>query len=195
MMTLLCVFFVLMYSLSKPDQKKIEELKKETTQYFGGHYKMPYENLVDKLKQMAKDKGLEQIISIESDETGVTTTFRGTLFFESGKTELLPDGVEILKTVGGILQKEAPGFQIVVEGHTDDNPIVSPIFPSNWELSGARASRVIRMFESQGFNRKLLTGIGYADTRPIIANRDEQGTPIPLQQAQNRRVVLRVLKQ
>jgi chemotaxis protein MotB len=194
MMTLLCVFFVLMYSLSKPDVKKLEEIKKETTKYFGGAYKVPFENLVDKIRELAKAKGLEKIVTIEADESGVSATFHGTIFFESGRAELLPDGLDILSKMGDVIKREAPGFKIVVEGHTDDNPIKSPIYPSNWELSGARASRVIRMFESMGFDRKLLTGIGYSDTRPVLPNRDANNAALPLNQSQNRRVVLRVLR-
>src|SRR3712207_9008787 len=56
--------------------------------------------------------------------------------------------------------------KIVVEGHTDSRPIISGIYPSNWELSGARAARVVRIFLEQGFPADLLTAIGYADTRP-----------------------------
>jgi chemotaxis protein MotB len=194
MMTLLCVFFVLMYSMSKPDTKKVEEMKKETTKYFGGAYKQPFEQLVDKIRDVVKEKGLEKVVNIEADEGGVSATFHGTVFFESGRAELLGDAVDLLGKMGEVIHKEAPGFRIVVEGHTDDSPINSSIFPSNWELSGARASRVIRMFESLGFDRKRLTAIGYSDTRPIMPNRDDAGGAIPLNQSQNRRVVLRVLK-
>lgn len=194
MMTLLCVFFVLMYSLSSPDPRKIEEVKRQTVQYFGGAYKLPFQNLVEKLKAVVKEKGLEKVVNVEADETGVSATFRGTVFFDSGKAELLPEGSEMLSKLGQVLKQEAPGFKVVVEGHTDDTPIESKLFPSNWELSGGRASRVIRMFESMGFERKLLTAIGYGDTRPVAPNRDEKGVVLPRNQSENRRVVLRVLK-
>jgi chemotaxis protein MotB len=68
------------------------------------------------------------------------------------------------------------------------------MFPSNWELSGARAARVVRMFETMGFDRRQLQAIGYADTKPLVPNRDAQGAAIPQNQAQNRRVVLRVIR-
>lgn len=194
MMTLLCIFFILMYTLSRPDPKKIEELRKETSHYFGGVYKLPFQALADTIKKVIKENGLEKIVGIESDETGVTATFHGAVFFDSGKAELLPQGVDVLQKLGAILKKQAPDFKIIVEGHTDDVPIVSQLFPSNWELSGARASRVIRMFESMGFNPSRLTAIGYADTRPVAPNQDAKGIPIPANRAQNRRVVMRILK-
>ena len=194
MMTLLCVFFVLMYSMANPDPKKYEEFKKETVTAFGGQYKKPYQQLVDKLQEVIKQQGLEKVVKIEADETGVSATFQGTVFFDSGKTDLLNEGTTVLQQVGDVIRKEAPGFRVVVEGHTDDVPIVSNTYPSNWELSGARSARVVRMFESMGFDRKLLTAIGFADTKPLVPNRDAQGAAIPQNQSQNRRVILRVIK-
>lgn len=194
MMTLLCVFFVLMYSMANPDPKKYEEFKKETVTAMGGKYEQPYQPLVDRLQQVVKEQGLEKVVKIEADETGVSATFQGTVFFDSGKVDLLPGGMTILQQVGEVIKTEAKGFRIVVEGHTDDVPIVSAVFPSNWELSGARAARVVRMFESQGFDRQLLQAIGYSDTRPLVPNRDAAGQAIAANQAQNRRVILRVIR-
>ncbi len=194
MMTLLCVFFVLMYSMANPDPKKYEEMKRETSQYFGGVYKQPYRQLLEKLQGIVKERGLEKVVAIDADESGVTATFRGTLFFDSGRTDLSPNGADVLTQLGGVIKKEAPGFKLIVEGHTDDSPISSATYPSNWELSGSRASRVIRMFESQGFDRKLLTAIGFGDTRPLVPNRDAKGVPIPQNQSQNRRVILKIMK-
>ena len=194
MMTLLCVFFVLMYSMANPDPKKYEEFKKETAVAFGGKYKQPYQQLVDKLQQVIKQQGLEKVVKIEADETGVSATFQGTVFFDSGKTDLIAEGMTVLKQVGDVLRTEAKGFRIVVEGHTDDVPIVSPTYPSNWELSGARAARVVRMFETLGFDRKSLQAIGFSDTKPLVPNRDAQGNALAANQSQNRRVVLRVIR-
>lgn len=194
MMTLLCVFFVLMYSMANPDPKKYEEFKRETATAFGGKYKQPYQQLVDKLQEVIKQQGLEKVVKIEADESGVSATFQGTIFFDSGKTDLISEGSNVLQKVGDVLKNEAKGFHIVVEGHTDDVPIVSQNFPSNWELSGARAARVVRMFETMGFDRKTLQAIGYADTKPLVPNRDAQGAALPQNQSQNRRVVLRVIR-
>ena len=194
MMTLLCVFFILMFTLANPDPEKMEKLKKDTTHFFGGQYRIPYENIVEKLREVVKEKNLEKNVVVEADESGVKVTFMGTLFFNSGKAELLPEGLDILERMGEVAKEEAPGFKVVVEGHTDDVPIESQVYPSNWELSGARASRVIRKFETMGFDRSLLNAIGYADTRPVKPNRDPNGNAIPVNQAENRRVVLRLVK-
>lgn len=194
MMTLLCVFFIIMFSLSKIDPKKIEEAKRDTVEFMGGKYSVPYEGMVEKIRKVLIEKNLEKQVQVDSDETGVSIIFRGTVFFESGSASILDDGKDILMKLSDVIKKEAPNFKIVVEGHTDDVPIVSPTFPSNWELSAARASSVIRLFEVLGFKRDLLTAVGYSDTRPVAPNLDEKGVPIPNNRATNRRVVIKVLK-
>ena len=85
-------------------------------------------------------------------------------------------------------------YKIVVEGHTDGRPVVAGIYPSNWELSGARAAHVVRMFLDQGFTPSLLTAIGYADTHPRFQSRAPAGLWNEEALAKNRRVVLRILE-
>jgi chemotaxis protein MotB len=193
-MTLLAVFFIMMLSMATIDAGKMEDMKKEAVKYFGGSYKIPYEHMMAKIKEMIKANHLEDKVSVSSDELGVTASFHGAVFFDSGKSEINAEGNDVLTKLGEIIKKEAAGFKIVVEGHTDDVPMQSDIYPSNWELSGARSARVVRMFETQGFDRTLMTPIGFSDTRPILPNRDEQGNPNPVNQSQNRRVVIKILK-
>ncbi|MDR0378531.1 MAG: OmpA family protein, partial [Candidatus Accumulibacter sp.] len=75
-------------------------------------------------------------------------------------------------------------FPITIEGHTDDTPINTPQFPSNWELSAIRATTVLRLFVDAGVAPWRLTAIGYADTRPVESNDDAEG------RARNRRVTI-----
>ena len=85
-------------------------------------------------------------------------------------------------------------YQITIEGHTDDAPISTAQFPSNWELSTARASAVVHYFLEQGIAAQKLRAAGYADTFPVAPNRDSAGKPIPENQARNRRVVIKLEK-
>jgi len=85
-------------------------------------------------------------------------------------------------------------YQITVEGHTDDTPINTSRFPSNWELSTARASAVVHFFLDQGIPALKLRAAGYADTFPKAPNRDSNGNAIPANQTQNRRVVIKMEK-
>jgi len=116
-------------------------------------------------------------------------------FFGSGSADLSASGRSILRDVADELKSTRyDGYQIVVEGHTDDTPIATARFSSNWELSTARAAAVVHFFLDQGLPANRLHAAGYADTRPKVANRDADGYAIPENQALNRRVVIRLEK-
>jgi chemotaxis protein MotB len=116
-------------------------------------------------------------------------------FFDSGSAVLSPAGKAILHDVAGNLKAEKfKDYQVTVEGHTDDAPISTSLFPSNWELSTARAAAVVRFFLDEGIAAQKLRAAGYADTFPKVSNRDANGRAIPENQAQNRRVVIRLEK-
>jgi chemotaxis protein MotB len=83
-------------------------------------------------------------------------------------------------------------FNIKVEGHTDDIPIKTERFPSNWELSAARSSRVARFLIDEKLKDYRFKTIAFADTRPKVPNRDESGAPIKENQAKNQRIQMRV---
>jgi flagellar motor protein MotB len=116
-------------------------------------------------------------------------------FFASGTATLSDSGQFILASLLGRLQSPSfSAYRITVEGHTDDEPIRSSQFPSNWELSAARAAAVVRFFVEHGIPADRLRAAGYADTHPLAPNRDAAGDPIPENQAQNRRVVIELEK-
>jgi chemotaxis protein MotB len=116
-------------------------------------------------------------------------------FFGSGDAALSGTGKSILLDVASRLKSnEFAAYHITIEGHTDDTPIRTVLFQSNWELSSARAAAVVRFFLEQGIAAERLTAAGYADTFPLAANRNGDGTIIPENQAKNRRVLIRLEK-
>ena len=118
-----------------------------------------------------------------------------TAFFARGSAALSDAGRSVLrKLLQTLMAPRFTGYRITVEGHTDDEPISGPEFPSNWELSSARAASVVRFFVEQGIPAGRLRAVGYADTRPLAPNRDTVGSPIPENQARNRRVVVELEK-
>jgi flagellar motor protein MotB len=126
----------------------------------------------------------------------ITTLDMGSAaFFDSGSASLSDAGKAILQ---GVLPRLAAalgeGYRIKVEGHTDDTPIDTAQFPSNWELSSARASAVVLFFIEQGIPAPRLRAIGYADTEPEVPNRDAAGNALPANQARNRRVIIKLEK-
>jgi chemotaxis protein MotB len=195
MMTLLVGFFVVLQSFSKVDAQSFEQVKKETSKLFGGQYTLPFEDLSRELKKVVKDKQLSDQVLFNQTDQGIEITFKGALFFDTGSPNLKDDAVGLLTQLIPIISERGKDFGIVVEGHTDSTPLVSdgPI-SSNWELSSVRACKVLHMFEEKGFSAAKMKALGWGDTRPVVPNTDDKGNPLPLNQAQNRRVVIKILK-
>lgn len=129
-------------------------------------------------------------IQLEKREAGVAITVKGAVLFDRASAELTPASVQLLDSIAASLR--GTPYKVAVEGHTDNLPIQSWIYPSNWELSGARASRVARFLEDRGVARSRLQVVGFADTKPLAPNTDDKGHFLPENQAKNRRVVILV---
>jgi len=140
--------------------------------------------------KLAADSNFEQ----KGDRITTLETNSAALF-DSGSSTITEAGAAILQKVAIDLKSDRfKNYQITVEGHTDDTPISTPQFPSNWELSTARASAVVHFFLGMGIPASKLRAAGYADTFPKVPNRDANGNSIPFNQAQNRRVVIKLEK-
>ncbi len=121
-------------------------------------------------------------IRIEQNGDTVVVQLRDQLLFRSALADLDADGRSIIRKLTPVLRYlEVP---VVVEGHTDSRPIRSDVYPSNWELSAARASAVVRALIDERIPLTRLRAVGYADTRPKASNATEEG------RAGNRRVAL-----
>ena len=197
MMTLLCGFFIMLFSMSKMDEPQYEHVKEAMTKQFGGDYKSPNQELAKFVTEVVQEAGIDSQAVVKTDAQGVSVAFQSTLFFDTLSADVKPEGHQILdKLVKELSERQAADgkkYQIVVEGHTDSRPVTAGAFPSNWELSGARAARVVRFFLDQHFSPDHLTAIGYADTRPEVAARRPDGSLDERLLAKNRRVVLRIL--
>jgi len=145
--------------------------------------------IVNRLKQRGPS-------SIEQQGDRITTLqMSSAAFFDRGSAALNYSGRAILKNMAVSIQSARyRHYQVTVEGHTDDSPIRTPQFPSNWELSTARAAAVVHFFLQQGIPAQRLRAAGYADTFPVVPNRTANGNAIPENQARNRRVVIKLEK-
>ena len=124
-----------------------------------------------------------------------TVEMNSAAFFDSGSATLSKAGEAVLRDIALQLASESlRDYQITVEGHTDDTPISTVQFPSNWELSTARAAAVVHFFLNENIPAQRLRAAGYADTFPKAPNRDARGNAIPENQSQNRRVVIKLEK-
>ena len=109
---------------------------------------------------------IDNTIETKIDQRGLTISFIDSLFFESGSSQLKKSSVSDLKKIGKLLSENFFSNMIRIEGHTDSDPISTKIFPSNWELSSARASSVVRyLIKNFNLEKSHFAAVGYADSR------------------------------
>lgn len=137
------------------------------------------------IKEALKDLLDQGLVSIHFNELWLEVEIKDSILFSSGSAQLEPRAQPILKSVAEIL-RDFPN-PIRVEGFTDDIPITTLLYPSNWELSTARASSVVRLFAREGVAPARMSALGHAEFRPVASNATGEG------RAQNRRVVLVVM--
>ena len=148
-----------------------------------------YEEIQKKIKDMTKSGELEGVTTKIDDRGLVIVMSDTTLSFASGSAELSPKAKLQLDKIGSLIGRKFIMHLMRVEGHTDNIPFSSAKYPSNWELSAARSSAVVRYFiERFKFAPDLFTAIGYADTRPAAPNTNAKNRTI------NRRVDIVVLR-
>jgi chemotaxis protein MotB len=139
------------------------------------------------IKKMIAKEGLQAKMVVNRNDLGlVITVLTDKMLFPSGNADLQSESMPLLDKIAGIVNV-LPN-QVRVEGHTDDRPISTARFPSNWELSTTRATTVLRYFESHGIASQRLEAAGYADQHPVVPNTSDHN------RARNRRVEIVVLK-
>jgi chemotaxis protein MotB len=140
------------------------------------------ENLQKSLEPLAKDGQ----VKITETPRGLAVDIKASALFASGQAEIAPTAVVPLGDVARLLAQVPNTIQ--VEGHTDNAPISSAVFPSNWELSAARASRVVRLFEQFGVPPSRMSALGFGEHRAIDSNDSPDG------RSRNRRVTVMILR-
>jgi len=209
--TLMLTFFVLLLSFANMDIVKFQEMLGSVQDAFGvqkkikGNYQAtsssdaPGEpgastegkggkteeeqnaDVANAISRSVVQSKQSESISISVGAHGVMVRVKGGYFFDPGKAILKEKSIIFLESIAKVL-KEIP-FKVKVEGHTDNIPISTPVFPSNWELSAIRATTVLRyLIEKQGIQARRLTAIGYGDNKPIAPNDTPEG------RGRNRRV-------
>ncbi len=194
MVTLLLCFFVMMLSVSKPDVAKFEQIQAGLNEGLGKkQVQRPIETMLLELTDDIQSMNLEKEVALGSDTQGIVLEFGGDMLFDYGSAEIKPEALPALKRLAATLQSDRYNtFNFSIEGHTSDEKFASPQYPSNWELSSARASAIARFLESRGIARVRLKATGLYDVSPKYPNLDPFGEPIPQNRIKNRRVVIHV---
>lgn len=179
LVTLLLVFFVYLYSISEIDILKFleatgsmkEEVNLSSEQDLLATMQMEKQKLLqmkEDIEEFIQEEKLEDVFSVEYTNEKLELNLGNVLLFEQGSAELKTKAKQILAKVGELF-KTTEG-QIIVEGHTDDLPIKTKEFPSNWELSSARASAVVRFLGSRHVKEARFLVIGYNQYKPLAPN-------------------------
>lgn len=147
--------------------------------------------VAENIDQFMQDKGIEEEIEIKYSLNYVKLTLPGETLFGSGQATLKRDAYDVADAIGQIINEEKfADFSMQIEGHTDNVPINTSYFPSNWELSAARAIAVGKyIIEAQGIDPTKIVTAGYGEYVPIAPN------DTPENKAKNRRVEVKIVLQ
>ncbi len=163
----------------KPRDPLIEEKFEE------GGDRVVLEKIADDVREALSELVKKGLITVHQEALWVEVEIRNSVLFPSGSAVLQASAVPVLEEVARILADHDNSIR--VEGFTDNVPIHTVVYPSNWELSAARASSVVRLFMDNGISPQRMVAQGYGEYRPVASNDTPEG------RAQNRRVVIVVL--
>lgn len=162
------------------DKDKEDEREHET--------KDSLHTLMEDVESFLTEHKLTNVISASRTERGVVLVLQERILFDSGEANILKSGKPFLNKIGDLLTN-IPNH-VKVEGHTDNRPISNYRYPSNWELSGARAGSVIRyLIQENDLDESRFSIAGYGDTRPLVPNTSAKNW------SQNRRVEIVILEE
>jgi len=165
----------------RSDTEKIQELTSQLDEL-----NQAKKLLDERLSQEIKDKQ----ISLRMSEKGLVITFVADVLFDSGKAKVRTSAYGSLDKVARVLEDNVPQLNVGIEGHTDNVPIKSSGWKSNWELSTARALSVLHyLVDNKGISPDRVSAIGYGEYRPVASNDTKEGRQL------NRRVEIVILPQ
>lgn len=205
LITLLMIFFVIMYASSNVDAAKYKSISESFSAAMGGGKSLigtdsgvsvtentkpldtqiaeedKMENVKKQVDEYLKNNNMSSEVSSKIDERGLVVSFSNAMFFDTGKADIRPESQKKLIEIGKMLNQL--DNYVRIEGHTDNVPIKNNEFNSNWQLSSVRATNVTELLISQsGIKPQRLSAVGYGEYRPVGDNSSEQG------RSKNRRV-------
>jgi chemotaxis protein MotB len=213
--TLLFAFFVVMFAVSQVDTNKVgrfsesvraaskwqlfedaatapvsgvpNKIAEDNEKMVSNEQRQNARDLAILIKEILQDSLASGRVGVIDGPDGVIIRLNDTAYFPSGQASLRADHLKDLEALAKVMLR-LPNH-VRIEGHTDPRPIQTAIYPSNWELSAARAASMLRFLSSAGVPEEKLAIVGYADRRPIVSNDTEAG------RQKNRRVDVVLLRE
>ena len=195
LVTLLLAFFVAIAATAGVDQTSLERLTAAFAASValgqGATIERDGRDLAAELRTTLADLPFGRDAAIGEGGGTVTVALPADVLFDHAAAAIDPAAVATLRAVAAVLNGADYGrWAVEVEGHTDDAPVTTARYPSNWELSAARATNVVRLLEAFGVLPARLKASAYGETRPARPNRDASGAAVPANQSANRRIVI-----
>jgi chemotaxis protein MotB len=192
--TLLMAFMVMLVSFSKVDIPLHEKVAAGIAEEIGGSKNVSTTELMKlDVEDIVYTMQADEVVSVGTDDDGVVIELASSAFYKPGSADIRDEALPVIgKMAQSVMAPRYRNFMPEIEGHTDDDPISTAKFPSNWELSADRATCVVRFLIEQGMDSARLKAVGYGESRPTVPNRTADGAPIRDNQAENRRVNIRV---
>jgi len=211
MITLLLIFFIVMYTMSRIDANKFQSLASSLSRAMGAggmvmespgpsfvpgaslssadelEEKQRFESIREELEALIQERGLAAEIRVSTEQRGIVISFQEQVLFPSGSAELTSQARRLIDEVAPVLRES--GNHLRIEGHTDNLPIHTEKFPSNWELSAARATSVLQeLLRTADISPDLLCAVAYGEYRPRVLNDTPENRQL------NRRVDIVILR-
>ncbi|MCC0782094.1 flagellar motor protein MotB [Clostridioides sp. ES-S-0108-01] len=202
LITLLMIFFVIMYSMSNVDAEKYKQLSQSLNSAFGGSagvieggnskiepgsdnldslQNVEFKKVGEEIQKYLNENGMANSVSLKVQDRGLVIRLKDTILFDTGKSIVKDNSRDKIIQIGKMLNEMNSYMR--VEGHTDNMSIKNSEFKSNWDLSVMRATNVVQLLiDNAGISPDKLSAVGYGEFRPIAENSSEEG------RSKNRRV-------
>jgi len=190
LITVLLCFFVIFYSQNNQTTGMWDKMKTGFNTPVTDEEQFKFSSIVGVLDNLLENPEYSSITYI-IDRKGIEVNFAGNVLFESGNADLNKDGIKILNVLAKRLVNSISfDYEMEIQGHTDSMPIQNNFYPSNWELSTARASKVARFFISKGVNPNYIKVVGFAEFKRKRSDKETKGLSVTQLLDRDRRVVI-----
>lgn len=200
--TLLLTFFILLYSMSSVEEEKLKMVSDALTEQLVGELgpglsnmnvmvndaSKPKEELLNVVNLFIEKENLKEKIELRVNEKGVVLQVADSLLFDSGKANVKEESLDILEKISKLIS--TLDNEILIEGHTDNVPVNSEKYETNWELSAARSINVVKYFiENKGMPPERFVAAGYGEYKPLVPNDTSEN------KSKNRRVDILIVQE
>ncbi len=194
MITLLMSFFVIFVSVSEPRKERITMLSSGMGGKFGTvNVSTPFEGVINNMQEVIENSQSLRDITLAHNERAIEMEISNSAFFKPDSAELDESKLPLLgQIISSLKTIDFIDYHIIIEGHTSDAKPQSGLYATNWELSAARAARMVRVFIENGIKPEVMKAVGMADSSPKVPNLDAGGNVIAANREKNERIVIKL---